>query len=190
MVLGDEVTDYRTYVKIPDDWRRKQEELTIPRTVLAIAIPILFLGGLAITVLIIFLKNLRSPEVRSIPWKRLSRWALWGLAAYVLVFALGNRIPAFLSAYNTAVPFKVMLATLAIGAVLGGPFYFGALALIFGMAWYFAKRAFAEENFPGWTGMPAPYYRDALFIGWGGAAALIGLQTLLQTCLLYTSRCV
>jgi hypothetical protein len=181
VVLGDEVTDYRTYVKIPDDWRRKQEELTIPRTVLAIAIPILFLGGLAITVLIIFLKNLRSPEVRSIPWKRLSRWALWGLAAYVLVFALGNRIPAFLSAYNTAVPFKVMLATLAIGAVLGGPFYFGALALIFGMAWYFAKRAFAEENFPGWTGMPAPYYRDALFIGWGGAAALIGLQTLLQT---------
>jgi membrane protease YdiL (CAAX protease family) len=181
VVLGDEVTDYRTYVKIPDDWRRKQEELTIPRTVLAIAIPIVFLGGLAITVLIIFLKNLRSPEVRSIPWKRLSRWALWGLAAYVLVFALGNRIPAFLGAYNTAIPFKVMLATLTIGAVLGGPFYFGALALIFAMAWYFAKRAFDEENFPGWSGMPAPYYRDALFIGWGGAAALLGLQTLLQT---------
>ena len=181
VVLGDEVTDYRTYVKIPDDWRRKQEELTIPRTVLTIAIPILFLGGGAITALIIFLRNLRSPEVRSIPWKRLSRWALWGLAAYVLVFALGNRIPAFLSAYNTAIPFKVMLATLAIGAILGGPFYFGALALIFGMAWYFAKRAFAEENLPGWTGMPAPYYRDALFIGCGGAAALIGLQTLLQT---------
>jgi len=181
VVLGDEVTDYRTYVKIPDDWRRKQEELTIPRTVFGIAIPVLFVGGLIVTGLIIFLKNLRSPEARSIPWKRLSRWALWGLAAYVLVFALGNRIPTFLSAYNTAIPFKVMLATLAIGAVLGGPFYFGALALVFGMAWYFAKRAFAEENFPGWTGMPAPYYRDALFIGLGGAAALIGLQTLLQT---------
>ena len=28
--------------------------------------------------------------------------------------------------------------------------------------------------------MPAPYYRDALFIGLGGAGALIGLQTLLH----------
>jgi hypothetical protein len=135
---------------------------------------------LAITVLVIFLKNLRSPEARSIPWKRLSRWALWGFAAYVLVFALGDRIPAFLGAYNTAIPFKVMLATLAIGAILGGPFYFGALAIIFGLAWYFAKRAFAEENFPNWTGMPAPYYRDALVVGLGGGGALVGLQALLH----------
>jgi hypothetical protein len=181
VVMGDEVTNYRTYIKIPDDWRRKQEELTIPRMIFTIAIPVLFFGGLTITALIIFLRNLRSPEARSIPWKRLSGWSLWGLAAYVLVFALGNRIPAFLSAYNTAIPFKVMLATLAIGAILGGPFYFGALAVVFGMAWYFAKRAFAEENFPGWAGMPAPYYRDALFIGLGGAGALVGLETLLQT---------
>ena len=181
VVRGDEVTDYRTYVKIPDDWRRKQEDLTLPRMVFTIAIPILFLGGLAVTALIIFLKNLRSEEARSIPWRRLSLWALWGLAAYVVVFALGDRIPAFLGAYNTAIPFKVMLGTLAIGAILGGPFYYGVLALVFGMAWYFAKRVFAEEKFPGWTGMPALYYRDALFIGLGGAGALIGLQTLLQT---------
>jgi hypothetical protein len=146
-----------------------------------IAIPVLFLGGLAITALVIFLKNLRSDEARSIPWRRLSRWALWGLGAYVVVFALGNRIPAFLGAYNTSIPFKVMLGTLAIGAILGGPFYFGALALLFGVAWYFAKRAFAKENFPSWTGMPAAYYRDAFFIGVGGAGALIGIQTVLQT---------
>lgn len=180
-VRGDEVTDYRTYVKIPDDWSRKQQELTLSRTIFTIAIPVLFLGGLAITALIIFLKNLRSQDARAIPWKRLSRWALWGFAAYVLVFALGDRIPAFLGAYNTAIPFKVMLGTLAIGAILVGPFYFGILAMVFGSAWYFAKRAFAEENFPGWTGMPAVYYRDALLIGLGGAGALIGLQTLLQT---------
>jgi Ca2+/Na+ antiporter len=181
VVLGNEVTDYRTYIKIPDDWSRKQEELTVPRMIFTIAIPLLVLGGLAITALIIFLKNLRSPEARSIPWRRLSLWSLWGLGAYVLVFALGNRIPAFLGQYNTAIPFKVMLATLGIGALLGGPFYFGGLALVFGMAWYFAKRAFAEESFPSWSGMPPPYYRDALFIGLGGAAALVGLQTILQT---------
>ncbi len=181
VVRGEEVTDFRTYVKIPDDWSRKQEELTLSRTIFTIAIPVLFLGGLAITALIIFLKNLRSDDARSIPWKRLSRWALWGLAAYVLVFVLGNRIPAFLGMYNTAIPFKVMLGTLAIGAILGGPFYFGILAIVFGSAWFFAKRAFGQENFPTWTGMPAPYYRDALLIGLGGAGALIGLQTLLQT---------
>jgi Type II CAAX prenyl endopeptidase Rce1-like len=179
-VRGDEVTNYRTYIKIPDDWRRKQEELSLARMVLTIAIPALFLGGLAITALIIFLKNLRSDQARSIPWRRLSLWALWGLAAYVVVFALGNRIPAFLGAYNTAIPFKVMLGTLAIGAILGGPFYYGALAILFGMAWYFAKQAFPEEKFPGWTGMPAIYYRDALFTGLGGAGALVGLQTLLH----------
>jgi hypothetical protein len=73
-----------------------------------------------------------------------------------------------------------MLGTLAIGAILGGPFYYGALAIILAMAWYFAKRAFAEENFPSWIGMPARYYRDALLIGLGGAGALIGLQSLLH----------
>ena len=180
VVRGDEVTDYRTYIKIPDDWKRKQEELTLPRMIFTIAIPIVFLGGLAITALIIFLKNLRSDEARSIPWRRISRWALWGLAGYVMVFALGNRIPTFLGAYNTAIPLKIMLGTLAIGAILGGPFYYGALAIVFAMAWYFAKRAFAEENFPSWIGMPARYYRDALLIGLGGAGALIGLQSLLH----------
>jgi hypothetical protein len=179
-VRGDEVTDYRTYIKIPDDWSRKQEELTVPRMIFTIAIPVLFFGGLAITALIIFLKNLRSPEANSIPWKRLSRWALWGLGAYVLVFAFGDRIPAFLGQYNTAIPFKVMLGTLGIGALLGGPFYFGALALVFGMAWFFAKRTFAEENFPNWTGMPSHYYRDAFFIGLGGRGALVSLQVLSQ----------
>jgi len=180
VVRGDEVTDYRTYIKIPDDWRRKQEELTVSRMVFTIAIPILFLAGLAITALIVFLRNLRSEEARSIPWRRLSLWALWGLAAYVVVFAFGNRIPAFLGAYNTAIPFKVMLGTLAIGTLLGGPFYYGVLALVFGAAFYFAKRVFPEEKFPGWTGMPAPYYLDAWFIGLGGAGALIGLQGLLH----------
>ena len=180
LVMGDEVTNYRTYIKIPDDWSRKQDELTISRMVLTIIIPVAFFAGLALTALIIFLKNLRSEESRTIPWRRLSKWAFWALGAYVLIFALGNRIPAFLAAYNTAIPFKVMLGTLSIGAILGGPFYFGIIVVLFGAAWYFAKRAFAEEYFPGWTGMPAKYYRDAFFIGIGGAGALIGIQTLLQ----------
>jgi len=180
LVMGDEVTNYRTYVKIPDEWSRKNDELTISRTMLGIGIPVLFFAGLGLTALIVFLKNLKSPDSRAIPWRRLSYWALWALGAYLAVFAFGNRIPAFLAQYNTAIPFKTFIGTLAIGAVLGGPFYFGFIVVLLGVSWFFARRAFTEEYFPSWTGMPAPYYRDAFFIGIGGAGALIGLQTLIQ----------
>jgi membrane protease YdiL (CAAX protease family) len=202
-VLGEEVADYRgsyylksesreeqekkegsafgIFIKIPDDWRRKQEESTLPRILLNYGIPILFFGGLGITALILFLKNLKSEAARSVPWKRLSRWALWSLGAFLLAFALGNRIPSALNAYNTAIPLKTWLGIIGISALLGGPFNFGFLLVVFGTAWYYAKRAFGDEQLPNWMGMPAAYYRDAFWIGLGGAAALLGLQTVLQT---------
>jgi Type II CAAX prenyl endopeptidase Rce1-like len=204
-VQGDEVTDYRggyypkpkareeaeqesgeslwTYIKIPEDWRRKQEEITLPRVVLNYGIPILFFGSGGFTVLIIFLTNLRSEAARAIPWKRLSQWAIWGFISFLLAFAFGNRIPTTLNAYNTAIPLKTTWGIIGIGAVLGGPFNFGLVALVFGTACYYAKRAFGDEELPGWRGMPAVYYRDALWIGLGGAGAWIALQTLLETAL-------
>jgi membrane protease YdiL (CAAX protease family) len=177
-VLGDEVANYRTHVKIPDDWRRQQGEFTLPRVMLSIVLPFMVFGGLAVTMVIIFLKNLRSTEARSIPWRRIGGWGLWGLIAYVMLFAFGDRIANFLNAYQTAVPFKTMMAGITIGAVLGAVVYFAGITLVFGMAWYFAKRAFGEEQMPGWSGMPGAYYRDALWIGLGGAAALVGLSRL------------
>src|SRR5438477_9265800 len=57
-VLGDEVANYRTYIKIPDDWRRKQGELSLFRAVFSYVIPILFFFGLGLTALIVFLINL------------------------------------------------------------------------------------------------------------------------------------
>jgi hypothetical protein len=180
LVMGDEVTDYRTYVKIPDEWARQHKDLTIFRLMLSIAIPVLFFAGLGFTALTIFLKNLKSADSQAIPWRRLSRWALWGLGAYIFILALGNRVPAILAVYDTAKPFKEFLGEFGIGVILGGPFYFGFIVVLLGVAWFFARRAFTEEYFPAWTGMPAPYYRDAFFIGIGGAGALIGLQTLIQ----------
>jgi membrane protease YdiL (CAAX protease family) len=197
VVLGEEVTDYRQsyyaekreepedagfgeYIKIPDDWRRKHEEGTLVRALFNYVLPILLFGGGGITALILFLKNLRTEAARAIPWKKLSRWALWSLAAFYVVFALGDRIPNALNAYNTAIPLKTMLGVVGISALLGGPFSFGLLAVVSGVAWYYAKRAFGEENIPGWTGMPAAYYRDALWIGSGGAAGLLGLDSALD----------
>jgi membrane protease YdiL (CAAX protease family) len=179
-ILGDEIANYRTYIKISDDWRRKQEERTLPRMLVDYAVPLLFYLGLGIAALVFFLKNLRSEAVRSIPWKRLGIWSSWGLLAYVLVFFLGNRIPSFLSLYNTAIPYKTLLGGLGVGFILGGALYFSALALLLGTAWYYASRAFGEERIPNWSGMQPSYYRDAIWIGLGGGAALLGLTRLLQ----------
>ena len=127
-ILGDEVSRYRTYIKIPDDWRRPREELTLPRVMVSMVLPFLVLGGLMITAVIIFLKNLRSEDAHAIPWRRIGGWSLWGLAGYLLTFAFGDRLATFMNAYQTAIPFKTMLAGIGIGVILGAVVYFAAIA--------------------------------------------------------------
>jgi len=178
-LLGDEVTNYRTYIKIPDDWRRKQHELTLSRVIFSYGVPLLFFGGLGLTALIVFLANLKSEAARSIPWRRIVLWSVWGLIAFTMVFGLGGGIQAILSRYDTADPFKYTLGGIAISALFGAAFSFGGIALLFGMGWYYATRAFSEEVLPGWARMPANYYRDALWIGLGGTAGLLGLERFL-----------
>jgi len=180
VVQGDEVTNYRTYIKIPDEWRRKQEEMTVVRAIFQFGIPILVFGGLAIWTMVPFLRNLRSDIGRSIPWKQLAVWASWALLAYLVVFACGKAIPSAMNAYNTAIPYRTMLGIVGIGALLGAPLQFGFLLVVFAIAWYYAKRAFGTERLPGWAAMPRVYYRDALWVGLGGAAGLAGLQTGVQ----------
>jgi membrane protease YdiL (CAAX protease family) len=201
-VLGDEVVDYRgayyskpdareeleekeggtfwTFIKIPDEWRRKQEEQTLPRTIYSFGVPILLFGGLGITALIIFFKNLRSEAMRAIPWRRLVLWAVWGLVAYVLVVCFGNRIQYFLNSYQTAIPFKTMMGGIVIGLLLGAVFYAGGLAALFGIASYFSNRAFGEERLPVGRPMPGVYYRDALWIGVCGTAGFLGIRRFIE----------
>jgi hypothetical protein len=84
-----------------------------------------------------------------------------------------------MNGYETAIPLKIFLSGVAVGALLGAPLYLGAIALLFALAWYYAKVAFGEERLPSWLGMPAVYYRDALWIGLGGSAGILGLEQLL-----------
>jgi membrane protease YdiL (CAAX protease family) len=201
-VLGDEVVDYRgayyskpeareeledkeggafwTFIKIPDEWRRKQEEQTLSRTVYSFAVPILLLGGLGVTGLVLFFKNLRSEAMRAIPWRRLVLWAVWGLVGYALVVGFGNRLQYFLNSYQTAIPFKTMMGGIVIGLLVGAVFYPGGLAALFGVAAYFSNRAFGEERLPVGRPMPGVYYRDALWIGVCGTAGFLGLRRLLE----------
>ena len=183
-VLGDEVADYRTYIQIPDDWRRKQNEEGLFRTIQGYATLGLPVGAL-LTALILFLKRMRTDAARAVPWRRLSLYALLGLAGFLIRFALGNQIPDALNLYKTAIPFKLMMAGVGLGVLLGGPFVFGGLVLLFGLAWYYASRAFGEERIPGVTGMPKDYYYDALRIGLAGAIGFAGLQQLLDVLFAY-----
>ncbi len=201
-VLGDEVSEYRgsyyskpeareeleareggtgwMFIKIPDEWRRKQEEQTLFRTIYGFAVPVLLFGGLGIAALILFFKNLRSEAMRAIPWRRLVLWAIGGLLAYVLIVACGNRLQYFLNNYQTAIPFKAMLGSIAIGILVGAFLYFGGLAALFGFASYFSNRAFGIERLPVGLRMPAVYYRDALWIGMCGTAGFLGLRRLIE----------
>ncbi len=63
---------------------------------------------------------------------------------------------------------------MALGTAL---FYSGAFFL-FGLAWFFLAHSYGSDRLPGWRGMPAAYYRDALAIGICGCAALAGLHRL------------
>jgi membrane protease YdiL (CAAX protease family) len=184
-VRGDEVTGYRTFVKIPDEWRRNQKQLGIVRLAVGWGVPSLLWVGLGLAALILFLKNLRSETARAVPWKRLLIPAALAVGGFALSFAFGDAVSKILSGYDTSVPLKITLLVSGIGMFLLAMVVFGGLALLFGVSWYYAKIAFGEERIPSWTGMPGAYYRDALLIGLGGSAALIGLGTLLQAAAKY-----
>jgi membrane protease YdiL (CAAX protease family) len=177
-VLGSEVSNYRTFIKIPEEWRRTHEERTLLRIIISIVIPFLFYAALGLTALIVFLKNLRTELARSIPWRRIAVWSMWALAGCLAVLALGNIVPGAMNVHNTGNPLKLTYAGLAIIVLFGVPFYVGVIALLFGLAWYFGSRAFGDERLPSWMGMSPAYYRDALWIGVGGSTGLVGLQRL------------
>src|SRR6266852_1594373 len=177
-VLGDEPANYRTYVKIPEEFTRKQEELSLPRTLFMIGKYVLFLG-LAICVLVFYFLRLRSQPAGAVPWRRLMLWGLAGGAAFLCSFLVGKGIPALLMQYPTALSLRLFFATFGVGIFLITALIGGGLVLLFGLAWSFGARAFGAEKIPTWLGMPADYYRDAFWIAAGGAAAMICVRRLL-----------
>ncbi|HKV23576.1 MAG TPA: CPBP family intramembrane glutamic endopeptidase [Candidatus Acidoferrum sp.] len=175
-ILGDQPADFRTYIKIPDEWRRAQSEQTLSRTLYGAALPILLFCALGTAALIYFFKNMRSEAMRAVPWKRLLSWAAWALIGYAVIVGLGNRIQFFLSAYQTAIPFKTMMGGVTIAILLGALFYTGGVLLLYGVASYFSNRVFGEERLPIGASLPGEYYRDAFWIGICGAVGFLGFR--------------
>lgn len=178
-VLGDEPANYRTYIKVPEEFARKQDAGTLPRTLFLIGRLVLEIG-LGLAVLVLYFKTSRTPPFVNVPWRRMVLWGGIGFAAFALNLFFGDNFARDLAMYPTAYPLKIYYAGLAVRYVLFGALVFGSLVLLFGFAWYFAVRAFGEDRVPTWLGMPSDYYRDAFWIGIGGAALLVGLKHVLD----------
>lgn len=178
-VLGDEPADYRTYIKIPEDFERKQAEQTLARTLVLVGQIAVGLG-LLIGVLVLYFKRLHDQPAGAVPWRRLFGWGVVGLAAFLLNFFLGPRLTMILAQYPTAMPLRLYFGTVAVIIFLSGALILGAFTLLFGLGWSFGVRAFGDEQLPTWLGMPADYYRDAFWIGLGGSALLVGLRHVLD----------
>jgi membrane protease YdiL (CAAX protease family) len=176
-VLGEEVCGYRIYVKLPEDWERAQTELTLNRVV-HIAYQLLVASGLIITVLVLFLKNLKQ---QTVPWRRMALWASWGALATAVTLVDG--FPIALSQYQTEWPLSRYLLILGIGEVIILALFYSGFFLLFGFGWFFLARTYGEAQMPAWRGMPASYYRDAFVLALGGIGFWAGferLQSLLE----------
>ncbi|HEX8872150.1 MAG TPA: hypothetical protein VF758_05255, partial [Candidatus Acidoferrum sp.] len=178
-VLGDQAVNYRTYIKVPEEFERRQEEQTLPRTLVSIGQGALAIG-LIVAVLVYYFKRLRVQPAVAVPWRRLFWWGMAGWAAFMANFLLGSGIPSMLAQYPTAMPMKLYYGTATVGLLIIGALVLAGIMLLFGLAWSFAARAFGEEWLPTWTGMPGAYYRDAFWIGLGGSALLIALRRLVD----------
>jgi membrane protease YdiL (CAAX protease family) len=178
-VVGDEVTGFKTFVKIPDEWRRKQGAETVSETLLLV-FKICFYAALVIAVLVQFLKRIKSDAMRAIPWRRLAGWGGWAAAAFAAGFVFSDSIARSLDQYPTSVPLKVMYAEMGVSFLLLSAGTVVVVGLLFAMGWFFCRQAFGETELPGWRGMPGSYYRDAVMIGVGGTGVLLALSRLTE----------
>jgi len=177
-VLGDEVTNYRTFVKIPEEWQRKQEEFSLPRTLYLIG-AVVFFGGFAVSALVLYFVRLRA-EAAPVPWRYVARWGAAAAALSVVNLVLGSTRADLLARYPTEMPLKIFVAITAVVVFMGIAFNFGLTTLGYGLGWAYAGRAFGRERLIGPGRLPAVYFRDAFCLGLGGGAALLAVPALLQ----------
>jgi hypothetical protein len=173
-VQGDEVSGYRTFIHVPEEWLLKQTQNTLLGTLQSVGF-VALLSTLVVAVLVLFLRNLRHAFVASVPWRRLAGWCLPVLAASLITFLTLE--PQYLAKYQTQVPFKIYLGTAGIGLLLGAVLFYAGAVFLFGLAWFFLAQGGAA-GLPGWRNMPASYYRDALLVGISGCAVLTALRHL------------
>jgi membrane protease YdiL (CAAX protease family) len=172
-VLGDEVEGYRSFVYVPDQWRRQLTRETTARAIDGIG-RLAFFGLCALAVCVLFFRELGQPQGTGVPWRRISGWAAAGTLGIVLLFA--SNFQSVLAEYDTAWPFRAFLAVLLMGLVLVALVVLAGLFFLLGLGWFYLARAFGAGRLPGATGMPAAYYRDAFWLGLAGIGIVAGVN--------------
>jgi len=175
-VHGDEVSTYRIYVKLPEQWVRDVEHESV-MNVLQTVWPFVFFFAVAVFGLVVYFRNLKQPAATSIPWRKL---IYCGICACIAAFtSAACNWPVVLHAYKTQIPYKFYVGTIAIGWLIFGGIVLIGVTFLFGLGWFFWTRAGNADKVPGWLNMPRKYYRDALIFTVAGGAAWMGFQRLI-----------
>ena len=175
VVQGDEVSGYRIFVKIPQNWRDTESRSTPGQ--LAQSFGMAAAVGLAfITVLVVFLRNLKSPDVARVPWRPLGKLSTLMLLAGIVIYI--NRVPQLLLNYVTSMPLIAYYLTITISLVFAAAIYLSGAVLLLGLSWFFLERTFGQGFAPEWRGLNAAYFRDAFCVAAFGSAAFMGLNRL------------
>ena len=175
VVQGGEVSGYRIFIHLPEDWVRKQNETTLANT----AQTVLFLSlisAFGLAVLIIFFRNLKGPQIAAVPWRRIASWSLVVLAAALLRFVSVE--PLYLLTYRTDQPFATFIGSLLITQTLGAVLFYGAGTLLLGLGSFFLICGYGSDYLPFSHSFPGSYYRDATLVMLSGWAVLVGLHRL------------
>jgi hypothetical protein len=174
-VQGDEVSGYRIFIHLPEDWVRKQNESTLANTAQTVLL-LSLLGAFGLAVLVIFLRNLKSPQIAAVPWRRIALWSLVVLAALLLRFATLE--PLYLLTYRTEQPFATFIGSLLIGQALSATLFYSATTLLLGLGLFFLVRGYGFDRLPLSRSLSGSYYRDAILVTLSGWAVLLGLHRL------------
>ena len=175
LVQGDEVSGYRIFIKIPDAWRDVESRTTPAQLAQSFGMGVGIAAALVI-VLVVFLRNLKSPDVTRAPWRPLMKLSIWVLIAGSVIYI--NRVPLLLANYQTAVPLFMHYLLLFISLFFVTALYVAGAVLLLGLSWFFLERAFGAGRIPVWRAVNAAYYRDAFFVALFGSAAVMGLNRL------------
>jgi hypothetical protein len=174
-VQGDEISGYRTFIHLPEDWVRRQNQNTLANTAQTVLL-LSLVGAFGIAILTIFLRNLKNPQITAVPWRRIALWSLGVLAASLVRFVALE--PQYMLTYRTDQPFTTFIGTLLISQALGAALFYSSAILLFGLAWFFLARAYGSDRLPFSRKMASAYYRDAALVGFCGWAIFIGLHRL------------
>jgi membrane protease YdiL (CAAX protease family) len=172
-VLGDEVSGYRIYIKIPETWR-DAESRTTPAQLAQGFGRVAAIGFAFIAVLVIFVRSLKNPDVARVPWRPIGNLSILMFVAAIVISI--NRAPQLLLNYTTAWPLATFYIVLFISLSFVTAMYMAGAVLLLGLAWFFLERAFGPGRIPARGEMNAAYFRDAFCVALFGFAAVMGFN--------------